>query len=633
MSLSPGKWHELVPREAGENVAYRRGLLEQACYPEWRVALWEMCSQDILFYINSFVWQVNPKKRSGEEVGPFITWPFQDRALIGDGGILWCVENHEDFVVEKSREMGATWLFLIVMDWLCRFKNYHDSLMMSKSAAAVDAPGRQSLFGKMRFLHNSLPEWLHPSKGFVDQKNYFGYPWTHSSVTGFSSTGRAGVSERGGEMFFDEFPHIEEAYEVLYRTAATAACRMFNGTHLGTGTAFYELTVSPNIKKLQFHWTQHPDKNKGLYKADPKKPGGIAFLEYDSVSDTIVETSKPTYPFPPDYEYDRTGRPTGGPHPGVRSPWYDKEFFRIMENETEMAKDQDINPKGSVTQFYSATMIRVLKDEYGQAPWWEGTLRFDSSKGEPVEMVAESGGRIKLWLNLRDGKPPAGDYGMGVDVAGGTGATPSCVSICNGRTGEKVLEYTDPHIDPKELGSLCVALAKLFCNEDGEGAKIAWENHGPGVTFGEQVWKYLGYWNFYRRTDELKISQTVSDAPGWTPQGGARLRLHTDYKQALWDRRYLNRSIHALEETLAFRHDGKGSVEHAQYTNKGNPSAGRENHGDIVIADALSCKMVIGDKVQRQQEEAPEFPEMLSIEGRTKRAERAERNRLFSLWR
>ncbi len=629
--LSPGQDYLIVPKDLKANLKFRLAVLEKALVDkQFRNGLIEICKKDFLFYVNVFVWQANPKKKGGGEVGPFISWPFQDRSALceipGEEGILWCIENDEDFVVEKSREMGATWWFIIIMDWLDRFHPYHDSLMISKSAQAVDGPSRNSLFGKLRFIHEHLPLWLHDPDKHIDNKMYQGYS-NKSTATGESSTGRAGVGGRASEMFIDEFSQIEEDWEVYHRTAATTGCRMFNGTHMGLGTAFYALTQNEFVKKIQFHWTQHPDKNQGLYSWDIAEKK-LRYWKYNDQTDSLEELEKPEFKYRPGFVFDKTGKPTGGPHPSVRSPWYDKEFRRIGENESEMARDQDINPKGSVSQFYNALVIKQLKADFGCYPYWEGELRYDKENGTPLELVPTVGGRVKLWLNLRDGKPPFSEYGAGADISNGVGATPSCLSIMDGRTGEKVLEYSNAHIDAKEFGVFCVAMCRLFCDENGEGAKICWEHQGPGSPFGQTVWKILNYRNLYYATQEHSMKQTVSDNPGWNPTGPNRLNLHTQYRSALFDRRCLNRSITALDETLAFKHTDKGSVEHSGFASKENKSAARENHGDVVIADALACKMVIGDKKAR----IAEAPKNDYLDERSFAGRRRMRTSLESRW-
>jgi hypothetical protein len=131
-----------------------------------QAAIKEACRQDVLFYVNTFVFQFNPNKKGMESVMPFIAWDFQERALVGrpettgTRGILWCYEHDRSAVIEKSRKMGATWLFLIVQDWVALFHPYFQSLNISRSAEAVDDKSPNSLFWKMRYMHENLPDWL-----------------------------------------------------------------------------------------------------------------------------------------------------------------------------------------------------------------------------------------------------------------------------------------------------------------------------------------------------------------------------------------------------------------------------------------------------------------------------------------
>lgn len=595
-------FYKRIPRDIKKNLRWRLFVLKKAKdNPELQQALWLACAADAIFYTATFVFQCNPKaKGEDKKVGPFVPWPYQVRAILsespGKEGILWCIKNGEDLVVEKSREMGITWIFLICMDWLCRFQAYHDSIMISKSAKAVDEQSRQSLFGKLRFIHEHLPKWLHdpdPKKS-IDNKNVFIYDKTKSTTTGQASTGKAGVSERGTEMFIDEFQQIEEDWAVLERTAATTNCRLFNGTHLGLDTALYALTQSKHIKKLRFHWTQHPKKNKGLYRWNPHHKDGarVEHLRYNELTDDIEALAGPEYQFPPDYDFNKSEHPLGGPHPGIRSPWYDKEFERVVESIPAMAREQDINPSGSVSQFYTPLVIKQLSDQ-ARPPLLECDLEYDAHSGQPFRLTEVKGGKIKLWCNIDvRGCPPICFYGAGVDVSGGTGCTPSCISMWRADTGEKILEFMDPNIYPDKFGVFCCALCRLFASPDGDGAMLAWENHGPGVAFGKEVWDRLAYRRVYRSTLETQFSKRVSDSPGWVPTAVSKLIAHTSYRKALYDRAARNYSRHSLDETLNFKEDGRGSVEHTQYKNTKDPVGGRENHGDIVVADMLGWKMI-----------------------------------------
>jgi len=612
--LSPGRDHLKAPREALANVKYRLDFLERAeGDKKFQAGVLEICASDILFYINTFVWQFNPKKPSRERVGPFITWDFQDEALLarpethqGRKGILWCVEHDQSAVVEKSREMGASWLFLIVQDWLAQFHERTQVLNISRSADAVDDKSPNSLFWKLRFMHEHLPEWF---KGEIaEEKMYMGFERTKATITGEASTGRAGVGGRASIIFIDEFSQIKEATEVRQRTASTADCRFFNGTHLGPNTEFFNLCQTPEMVKIQMHWTQHPDKKRGLYRynLDTKQ----------------VECLDKGYEFPADFKFVMDGSPTGGPRPGVRSPWYDWKSVDIGSSRG-VAMELDIDPVGSVSQFFNALLIRDLVLNYCREPVWEGDLEYDLDTGEPKGLVERVGGPLKLWVQPDAlGQVPSASFTAGADCATGSGATPSCLSMGDAGTGDKAAEYRNPFIDPKEFAVYATALCRLFKDESGRGAFFAWEMCGPGVNFGLRVVE-LGYRNIFYRTNEMQpFARSPNESPGWYPSDPMKLILLREYESALKSRQFINRSESALTETLSFKYNARGFPEHSGESAKGDPSGARINHGDMVIADALCWKMmkILGaGQSEAQKEDGLILPN--SIAGRRQKNE------------
>jgi hypothetical protein len=579
--ISCGKQHLKVPKGKEDNLAFRKWLLGRAANnPRIRQGLVETCRQDILFYINAFVWQYNPqrdgdrtKSLGGLEVGPFITWPFQDEAF---RVILECIQNRRDLCVEKSREMGATWMFLIACDWMFLFHSYKKFLCISRNADAVDCADPDSLFWKIDFMHEHLPDWLMPGgdpANIERTRFYYGNKHNSSTITGQASTGRAGVGGRATAMFVDEFTQIREDTEVLHRTSDTTGCRLFNFTHLGTDTAAFELTSKGLMRKLRLHWTQHPDKIHGLY-------------QYSSQSKRI-ELLDTAYQHAPDYPFVMDGK--------IRSPWYDDQCQR-KGSPRAVAMDLDIDPYGSVSQFADPMMIRELIATWSEEPYWEGDLYYDRDTGRlsPVPLMAQAGGLVKLWLVPdKDGRVPKDTYAGGVDTSEGMGNTPSCLSIVN-RRGEKVLQYVNRNIKPEDFGILAVAMCRLFCDASGEGASLAWEMCGPGDRFGRSVIN-LGYRNVFYRQNEAAgpWARKPQDVPGWFPSQNNRTLLLGEYRRALYQRQFVNRSSWALEQFLEFRYDERGNVEFGG--RKGDDYSGEGiNHGDIVIADALAWKMISG---------------------------------------
>jgi hypothetical protein len=587
--LSPGKWHDKVPKSLRKNLEFRKFILDKCKNARFREEVKEACKNDILFFVNTFVWQYNPNAEEGREAGPFITWDFQDGVLTygsdGNYGLLQCIEERKDLLVEKSREMGLSWLFLIVADWMARFHRHKQFLMVSRSAEAVDSESPNSLFWKIDYLQKYLPDWLNGE--VTRRKMFFGYEDSGSTITGEASTGRAGVGGRATAAFIDEFSQIKEDFELLQRTSDTTRCRIFNSTHLGLDTAFFKLSISPAIRKLKVHWTQHPEKKKGMYRWD-----------HESKKIEILDKS---YLFPSNYEFLEISEPTGGPCPGIRSPWYDEQCKR-KDSARAVAMDLDINPKGSVAQFFDPMMIHTLKTTFCVPPWWVGDIHYDRESGKPLDLISSPGGPLKLWISPNDkGRPPSSVYAMGADISTGCGTTNSVISIVDAATGEKVGEYATPHIDAKDFGTIAVALAWLFKDNDGNGALTAWEIPGAGQAFGARIIE-LGYRNVYYRTNDGSLRRDVSDMPGWTSTPINKRLLLMDYNSALKERVFLNRSEAALEECLDYKYTSTGMIEHGGEGSGEDPTGARQNHGDRVIADALACKMMKQLGLTRKEE-------------------------------
>jgi hypothetical protein len=551
-------------------------------------ALKAACARDPLFYINTFCWTYDPETSAG--ILPFLTWPGQERAL---RKIMECIEGRKDLVIEKSRRQGASWLSVMLMEWYWHFRPWKQFLMISRDLFHVDSNSPDSLFWKIDFLHKHQPAWLKPR--MVRQKLHFENLDLGSTMTGQASTERAGIGGRATAIFVDEFSRIRDDQEILNGTADTSKCRIFNSTHTGPGTAFYELTRREDMEKLRMHWSENPANNAGLYEWDVKT--------------NVPRILDGAYKFAPDFKFVPDGK--------LRSPWYDDECRR-RANPRAIAMDLDIDPRGTMAQFFDPLLIRDLVAEFCCDPYWRGELHYERESGKPLDLTASPAGKLLLWLHLKpDGKPPLGRYVIGADIAAGTGATPSVLSVANAETGEKVAEYANALMDAKTLGLLAVALGRLFVSERGEAARLIWEHHGPGVLFGGMVLEKQ-YPNAYMRTQELpkSIAGKVTDRPGWVSNAEEIETLLSEYRYALATRKFINRSRAALEECLDFRYNSRGQVEHAEIEGKkDDPTGARRNHSDRAMADALAwmeAKKAWTAPQQKQERQAVHDPRTLA---------------------
>lgn len=638
MKLSPADHYKKVPKEPRDNLEFRKKIrIKCRESSAFRKKIIELCREDCIFYINTFVHQHNPKGDNiYEQEGPFVTWDFQDAAILGGErvgmvdalgsriwGILECIEDQRDLVIEKSREMGASWLCLIVMDWMCRFHKNMKFLLLSRDEASVWRPGdSDSLIWKLQYISERLPKWM-PGDCVRHRMSLY-YKDNSSAITGQAQTKRAGVGGRATAIFCDEFAQMTNAREIIGKTASTSDCRIINSTHLGTGTKFYEMTIDPLVRKLRIHWTLHPKKRRGLYK-------------YDDVNDCIelldswegyVPYGLTKVKFPEEYEFVRTTKPDG-PYKGLRSPWYD--FHAPREGSpVQVAQNQDMYPAGSVSQYFDPAMINELIRQWCRPPSFVGDVAHDRDTGEPSSLYSTPSGPLSLWTQLdANGRPPKRPYFIGCDVSEGVGTTNSCGSIFN-EIGEKVGEYVTPSMTPYEFAAAICALGKIFCDESGNPAKVVWEVPGSGVKMGKRLLE-LGYPNYYRRSDALKnLMQRSTETVGWVNNQKNFPIVMADYASALYRKVIYNPSRLALEECQNFYYDG-GKIKHSKAgIDGGDPSGAGDNHGDRCIADALAVMLLGKTLSSRRNTATKKEPAMHSIEWRRQYSRRNTREKLLS---
>jgi hypothetical protein len=569
-----------APKDPDRNRLYRAHQWGRCDTPARRRDAIEHAAQDMVWWIDTWGMQYNPKP-SGPwtpRVGPFILWDFQERLL---ARVRQCIEDGEDLVIEKSRDMGVSWFLLFYITHAYLFHSWENYLVISRNELAVDRPGDPDcLFWKIDHVLERLPEWMvRCDLTRARRKMGFNHPLTRCAITGQASTGKAGVGGRCTAMFIDEFSQIDEAYEVLQRTSDTTSCRIFNGTHAPSGLAFAEITdrntvAGSFIRKEVLHWTEHPDKRRGRYR-------------YNSQSGR-VEVLDETYHFPPDYEFQYTELPTGGPRPGIRSPYYDQQVKRKGSTRA-VAMDLDIDRGGGSSKFFDPVMLSRYAERHCCEPYWVGDVKHDPDSGHPVELVESRGGPLRLWIRPADhASVPKGNYAAGCDISQGLGNTPSCCSIGDALTGRKVAEYVTSEMPPDKFALAVTALCWLFKNESGLGALVCWEtNAGPGGQFGKTL-RQVGYGRKYKRkTASLVPRPGDPEIEGWRSNDRTKMELLSDYRMALTNSRVINHSRRAIEQCEPYHlSDQRDCVTHPRDLKGQDPSVSRSNHGDLPIADA-----------------------------------------------
>jgi len=545
-----------------------------------------MCSQDMLFFINTFGFTYDPRLTPNSTVILFITYLFQDVAL---DEIKEAIEVGFDELTEKSRDMGASWMYLTVFVWFWMFRPYNSFRMISRNEDLVDkSDDPDSLFWKVMFLIDHLPSWMRPQhrKVHLNLKNED----NGSNIGGCTTTSDAARGGRCTAMLPDEFAAVPDGRGILHATRDVTTCRLFNSTHRGIATAFYSLSKG-KIRKLILHWSLHPVKSRGLYYA---KDGELILLDKDFKGKVIVGGE--TFDFPDEYPFRLDGK--------LRSPFYDNECDRA-EHPMEIAQELDMDPFASDFQYFDGEMIDKIEKDYVKLPYSEGELEFDESSCDPIEFIEGSGGRLRLWINLDAyGNLPEGlQVGAGADISAGTGASNSAISFVNLKTGEKIAEYVNPGIKPAEFAKLSVALCKWFSN-----AYLVFDGAGYGRVYADTIIDKTDFRNIYYRRNEKSIDKTISTIPGVFLNPEEKKSVIGAYRRALKDGVFIQRSSEANQECLSYIYTIGNKVVHSSSTNNVDPSGAGDSHGDRVIADALANKALnlLAEKEKEAEKVVPD---------------------------
>ncbi len=230
-----------------------------------QAALKARCQTDILFWINHYGKTYDPRAKQSPHLD-FKLYPFQERFV---KKLVRHIEKGEDLLVEKSRDMGVSWLVLLVFQWYWLFQPGSNFLLGSRKMDAVDRLGDMStLMEKLRYNLALQPDWLMP-QGF--QKRLHNHhlklinPENGNSITGESSNANFARGGRYKAIFMDEFAYWQNADMAYASAGQSAPCRIVVSTPHGRANKFAQLRFESPIQVETLHWRQHPLRDERWY--------------------------------------------------------------------------------------------------------------------------------------------------------------------------------------------------------------------------------------------------------------------------------------------------------------------------------------------------------------------------------
>lgn len=181
-------------------------------------------------------------------------------------------QAHENGLIEKSRDMGVTWLFVAFALWLWLYVPAAKVGIGSRKALLVDRIGDpDSIFEKARIILRYLPAELQPA-GFSVARDAAAMRIVNPA-SGASITGEAGDQiGRGGRStvyFLDEAAFIERPELVDAALSQNSDC-ILEASTVNTGTVggpFHRkrLRLEGTRRMFVFDWRDDPRKGAGWY--------------------------------------------------------------------------------------------------------------------------------------------------------------------------------------------------------------------------------------------------------------------------------------------------------------------------------------------------------------------------------
>jgi phage terminase large subunit len=241
------------------------------------------CSTRVVHWLTVWGWTYDP--REPDTVIPFEPFPKQAEFL------TWLREREatrDNGVVEKSRDMGVTWLCVAYATHGWLFRDGFAVGFGSRKLDLVDKRGDpDSIFEKIRFLLRHLPEWMMPP-GF-DWREHDNQGRLVNPANGATITGEGGDQiGRGGRKslyFVDEAAFLDYPDRIERSLSQTTHCRIDVSTPNGPGNPFARKRFSGRVPVFTFHWRDDPRKGERWYadfkaKHDPVTVAQEADIDY-----------------------------------------------------------------------------------------------------------------------------------------------------------------------------------------------------------------------------------------------------------------------------------------------------------------------------------------------------------------
>jgi nicotinamidase-related amidase len=305
----PGELSE-VPVERDAWLAWRSGVLRHRAMlvraaegaQDVQRAILRLCAADPAYFVACFGWIFEPRKRFIAGWAPFVPFAFQVDLLREIEAATASEGPKGDLVVEKARDMGATWTCCLWALWGWLFGDGFVVGLVSRNERLVDDPGNpDSMFYKIEGNLDRLPDWVLPAgwtenQKLLNQKLKLVHPSKTNAILGESTTANAGRAGRGFARINDESAVIPRLNAVVTAQKATTDHVInVSSANMSEGPDFRDLAGlsgednpdGPRLARLTydlhpFHDDEWLEAERKRYAHDPEGFELEVLMNYDA---------------------------------------------------------------------------------------------------------------------------------------------------------------------------------------------------------------------------------------------------------------------------------------------------------------------------------------------------------------
>ncbi|GIW60564.1 MAG: hypothetical protein KatS3mg087_1630 [Patescibacteria group bacterium] len=278
------------PTNPIENIKYRIKLLGKLNSSQKSVvATAKLIKSDPEAFFDLFLWTYNPREQTKDI--PFILYPFQRKTV---QIVNQHIDDQKDLLIEKSRDMGVSWLVagLFLWRWLTKDESF---LIGSEKEEKVDSKGNiVSLFEKIRYLIRHMPPQFKPDYDTAHMKIV--NKETNAIIQGEAANPDFGRAGRYNAVFLDEFAHIDlKLGEAMWQACSQSApCRITASSVKGYNNKFGQLRKEGRISVHIIDWREHPLKDEAWYQKQKEFMSAIEIAQ-EIDRNYLASAGKPFY--------------------------------------------------------------------------------------------------------------------------------------------------------------------------------------------------------------------------------------------------------------------------------------------------------------------------------------------------